>query len=105
MISATIRAQPGPWRSDVQLYIGNRDTRVKDIILEKLPPDEAGAIAHEPSFIVSRAIAQTLMDDLWHCGLRPTEGTGSAGSLAATERHLADMRTIAFAKLGTPPAP
>lgn len=37
--------------------------------------------------------------------LSSTEGTGSAGSLAATERHLADMRTIAFAKLGTPPAP
>lgn len=27
---------------------------------------------------------------------RPTEGTGSAGALAATERHLKDMQTIAF---------
>lgn len=38
--------------------------------------------------------AQQLMDELWQCGLRPTEGTGSAGSLAATERHLKDMRDI-----------
>ena len=40
--------------------------------------------------------AQQLMDELWHCGLRPTEGTGSAGSLAATERHLEDMRRLVF---------
>lgn len=43
--------------------------------------------------------AQRLMDELWQCGLRPSEGTGSAGSLAATERHLADMRKVAFAAL------
>jgi len=36
------------------------------------------------------------MDELWQCGLRPSEGSGSAGSLAATERHLADMRKLAF---------
>ena len=36
------------------------------------------------------------MDELWRCGLRPSEGTGSAGSLAATERHLKDMQAIAF---------
>jgi len=39
--------------------------------------------------------AQLLMDELWGCGLRPSEGTGSAGSLAATERHLKDMQSIA----------
>lgn len=48
--------------------------------------------------------AQQLMDELWRAGLRPSEGTGSAGSLAATERHLADMKTIAFhaLKIGKP---
>jgi hypothetical protein len=40
--------------------------------------------------------AQELMDDLWRCGLRPTEGRGSAGALAATQNHLADMRAIAM---------
>lgn len=45
------------------------------------------------------ASAQQLMDELWRCGLRPSEGTGSAGSLAATERHLKDMREIAFSQL------
>jgi hypothetical protein len=36
------------------------------------------------------------MDQLWQCGLRPSEGTGSAGSLAATQRHLEDMRALVF---------
>jgi hypothetical protein len=40
--------------------------------------------------------AQRLVDELWQCGIRPSEGTGSAGSLAATERHLADIRNVAF---------
>lgn len=53
----------------------------------------------EPSMRLSMPSAQKLMDELWSCGIRPTEGTGSAGSLAATERHLSDMRTIAFGKL------
>lgn len=44
--------------------------------------------------------AQQLMDDLWRCGLRPTEGQGSAGQRAALEAHLRDVRAIAFKKLG-----
>jgi len=40
--------------------------------------------------------AQDLMDKLWQAGYRPTEGKGSAGALAATERHLEDMRRLVF---------
>ena len=56
--------------------------------------DECAMIV--PAFELHRRDAQVLMDDLWKAGLRPTEGSGSAGSLAATERHLADMQKIAF---------
>ena len=51
-----------------------------------------------PLTIKSQA-AQKLMDDLWDCGLRPSEGTGSAGQLAAVQKHLKDLRTILFNKL------
>lgn len=34
---------------------------------------------------------QVLMDDLWKCGVRPTEGAGSAGHAAATAKHLAAL--------------
>lgn len=61
---------------------------------------ELGLVAAEPLLKLDMHAAQNLMDELWHCGLRPSEGSGSAGSLAATERHLADMQKIAFALLG-----
>lgn len=52
----------------------------------------------QPCMVMGRDSAQRLMDELWNVGLRPTEGTGSAGSLAATERHLNDMRALVFIK-------
>lgn len=54
----------------------------------------------EPLFTLDKQAAQILMDDLWNAGIRPTEGSGSAGSLAATQVHLGDMRKIVAAKLG-----
>jgi hypothetical protein len=40
--------------------------------------------------------AQSLVDQLWQAGIMPSQGSGSAGSLAATERHLEDMRSLVF---------
>jgi hypothetical protein len=61
------------------------------------PPEfvklEMGAFA-DPMLKLEQEDAQLLMDELWQAGLRPSEGTGSAGALAATERHLKDMQTI-----------
>lgn len=54
----------------------------------------------EPALVLDRETGQQLIDELWRAGLRPTEGAGSVGQLASTERHLADMREIAFFKLG-----
>jgi hypothetical protein len=53
----------------------------------------------EPMFRLHHTEAQELMDLLWHIGLRPTQGRQSEGQVAAVERHLADMRAIAFSKL------
>jgi len=53
----------------------------------------------DPTLEIMDHDAQQLMDDLWAAGLRPSEGTGSAGQLASVQKHLADMRAITFAKL------
>ena len=42
----------------------------------------------EPILTTGQDALQTLMDELWHLGIRPTEGHGSTGQLAATEKHL-----------------
>lgn len=50
----------------------------------------------DPTMNLHMEEAQQLMDELWRCGLRPTEGTGSAGAMAAVQAHLADMRKLVF---------
>ncbi len=59
----------------------------------------------EPTFRLNPEAAQQLMDALWDCGIRPTEGKGSAGQMAATERHLKDMRAFVFNSLKIPLPP
>ena len=67
-----------------------------ELIMSKMNDGEMAS-----SLLVLRPTqAQTLIDELWNCGVRPTEGVGSAGSLAATERHLSDLRTLYFHKMG-----
>ncbi len=44
--------------------------------------------------------AQRLVDALWDAGLRPSDGSGSTGQLAATQKHLSDMRSIVAKKIG-----
>lgn len=64
------------------------------ITFKEVEPDYV--LPESPFLSLSRTDAQTLMDELWRCGLRPSEGSGSAGAMAATQLHLKDMQTIAF---------
>ena len=60
--------------------------------------DEDSTFPPECGFTLPEAAAQELIDGLWQCGIRPTQGAGSAGALAATERHLADLQRLVFEK-------
>lgn len=78
---------------DVRVYIQVAERQfVSNLIISTL---EEGMIPPE-AMTLSNSEAQRLMDELWHIGLRPSEGSGSAGALAATQKHLEDMRTIVF---------
>lgn len=104
-----IHVRYAPWERSIQLFFA-------EPILGRVSDGGIGVIGHKPLFIVAdgtydpatpqesslsiaTSTAQSLMDQLWNCGLRPTEGSGSAGALSATQRHLEDMRRIAFNKL------
>lgn len=95
-----IRAEKSEFRFGVSILIMERQPDGKLAVAEPLTMtthDEGTVI--EPTVEIKDATAQLLMDDLWRAGLRPSEGTGSAGSLRATEKHLEDMRALAFDKL------
>lgn len=74
---------------------GNTVSFWREAVWEQITPETDGIDKPAPLAIDPTA-AQVLMDSLWDCGLRPSEGSGSAGALAATQRHLEDLRHLVF---------
>lgn len=54
----------------------------------------------EPIAHIDDDAAVQLMDDLWNAGIRPTHAQHTSETLSAINKHLADMRQIAFQGLG-----
>lgn len=91
-------AQPAPWSNRIEFLLteikAGSQMRAVAVAVEMETLDEG--VIPSPTFTLDPDEAQALIDQLWNCGLRPTEGTGSAGALAATQNHLADMRRLVF---------
>lgn len=66
-----------------------------DVVFRKMTQADMGVL-HPSVLTLHHDRAQALMDQLWYCGLRPTEGIGSAGALAATQAHLKDLQHLVF---------
>jgi hypothetical protein len=99
MTSTEIRCRTADWRGSIEIRarirLGQGWAYMKPAEFDVIVSD-GGYI--DPSLVLPIDDAQRLMDELWNCGLRPTEGSGSAGALAATQRHLEDMRALVFQK-------
>lgn len=95
-----VRAKAAPWMNGVEIAafgkLPNGDTRVAVVQWESI----AECDAMKPTFSIRMDQAQVLMDDLWNAGIRPTDGSGSAGAMRAAEHHIADLRRVAFKALG-----
>jgi hypothetical protein len=93
-----IRAQREIWNDTISISMANRKPGIGVLLIAQpitFNEQPEGQYV-EPCLRLEYTEAQRLMDELWNCGLRPSEGTGSAGSLKATQTHLADMQKIAF---------
>lgn len=95
-----LRCYREPWSDAIKIAAFEEAQKGHMMCAERLTmrPVTEGELV-EPIIRLGHSEAQRLMDELWGCGLRPSEGSGSAGSLAATERHLKDMQTIAMGLL------
>lgn len=100
-----VRAERGHFLTKeihLRFFRWSRDHRqlhiMQPAIFTALHPQEGEAVREfdAPALVMQVDEGQALMDELWQLGLRPSEGTGSAGSLAATQRHLEDMRALVF---------
>lgn len=92
-----------PYRDAVDLLLREKsDGHVRigraEITLE---PHEPGMMISEPTLTLSRPEAQQLINGLWQAGFRPRDGSGAVAHVEAMERHLKDMRHLAFK--GNPP--
>lgn len=73
---------------------GNTVACATEVVFTQGDPDEMASV---PTMLrIPEDAAQELMDCLWAVGIRPTEGSGSAGAMAATQKHLEDMRRLVF---------
>lgn len=93
-----IRAQREIWNDTVAISMANKKPDIGVLLIAQpieFKEQPEGAYV-EPCLRLEYSEAQRLMDELWNCGLKPSEGTGSAGSLKATQDHLSDMQKIAF---------
>jgi len=98
-----LMARREDWSEGVSIYMRQRTAGKGNAVAAPVMMVQKEPGEHvEPMLRLEIQAAQQLMDELWQCGLRPTEGTGSAGSLKATENHLADMKRIAFTLLDRP---
>ncbi len=83
----------------IQLHmadVGGRQLAVATNITFQVTEDHA--VREQPLIDLPLEEAQQLMDELYHCGVRPSQAAGSAGQLDAVKYHLEDMRTIALKK-------
>ena len=53
-----------------------------------------GDYIRDPLLNLNQNEAQTLMNELWRNGIRPSSGEGNVGQIGAIEKHLHDMRKI-----------
>ena len=95
-----IRATASPWWRGVDILLRQGTAYGVKVLMEAKEP----GVVVDPTVRISVDEAQTLMDDLWRCGLRPAEGAGSAGAMRAVERHVDDLRKIAFKAMDIPHA-
>lgn len=81
----------------VDVHMGIEDergnlSRAQPVVFEVVK--DGDAVTGQPMLKLRPNEAQTLMDELWTVGLRPTQGQQSEGQMTATTRHLNDMRAI-----------
>lgn len=91
-----IRARRAEWRPGVEILImrGNDTILMSDGTFLKI--EKNNPIPYRAGATLDLNEAQRLMDELYAAGLRPSEAAGSAGAMYAVQKHLEDMRTIAF---------
>ena len=83
------------FNDSIEIYIFHRPdpggpARVlTDLTFTEVQPQTA---LNQETIQLPGEVAQQLMDSLWDCGVRPSEGNGSAGAMKAAQDHIKDLQ-------------
>ncbi len=101
-IMRCVASRDSGFTDTIAVHAGHQDARgeLHAAIPAQFVPVPSGGSVAGPCLTLSRDAAQELMDSLWRCGVRPADIVDSAGALEAAQRHIADLRAVAFHKLG-----
>ena len=64
-----------------------------EVLLEKVTPENEG-MERAPLLTLDRGAVQSLMDELYRAGLRPSDAPNQAGIVEAMVDHIDDLRMI-----------
>lgn len=106
MSRTRIRVEENFYQNKINFYLrietANSISFAQPITINTFPREEVEAVAMNPLLQLEpddKQCLQELMDDLWHIGIRPTEGKAGDSVVNALKDHLSDMRKIAFSEL------
>lgn len=81
-----------PWSQNISIHFGRLDfakgSDSWECASSLLMQTYVEGNVYMPLLTLNQTEAQALMDSLWDCGVRPTEGSGSAGAMLAVRDHL-----------------
>jgi len=90
-------AQREIWSDAISLRIGVKQDDGGFSVAEPLTMRviESGQTV-SPCMSIPFGAAQSLMDELWQAGCRPSQSIGTAGQIESMKHHLEDMRRLVF---------
>lgn len=80
------------WDETIQLAIMTADRKNYMFEARFQKREDGVAIPSEALMRMEIRDAQSLMDELWDCGIRPTSGAGSAGAMTMAQEQIKSLR-------------
>jgi len=89
-------AHYAPEQLSFNIYIRAGENHVGQPMHVELVEFDTARSFVEPTVRLPRHEAQALFQAMWDAGLRPNDGEGTSGHVAALKYHLEDMRRLVF---------
>jgi hypothetical protein len=81
------------WANGVDIFIFNKDRILSEVKFEDFP---TMTMMPRSNFFMNKENTQKLMDQLWNAGYRPSGIKNKDIAMGAMDKHIEDLRRIAF---------